>query len=61
MLLNGRGKEGVEKLKHPKVFMHYSQAIDHFYENLEDFNPKKKRRVLIMFNCIIKDMVSDKN
>ena len=41
--------------------MHYSQAIDHFYENLEDFNPKKKRRVLIMFNCIIKDMVSDKN
>ena len=60
MLINGRGKVRVEKLKNQKVFSHYSQAIDHFYENLEDFNPAKKRRLLIVFNGMITDTESDK-
>ena len=30
------------------------------YENLEDYNPTKKRRVLIVFDDMIADMESDK-
>ena len=30
------------------------------YENLEDYNPKKKRRVLIVFDDMIADMKSNK-
>ena len=37
-----------------------SQTIDDVYEHLEDYNPSKKRRVLIVFDDMIADMESDK-
>ena len=39
--------------------MDYSQTIDDFYENLEDYNRIKKRRVLILFDGMIVDMESN--
>ena len=48
------------KKKNPKAFIDYSQAIDDVYENLEDYNPKKKSRVLIVFDDMIADMESNK-
>ena len=44
LLINGREKVGIENLKNPKAFIDYSQTIDD-YENLEDYNPTRKRRV----------------
>ena len=60
MLINGREKVGIENLKNPKAFIDYSQTIDDVYENLEDYNPTKKRRVLIVFDDMIADMESNK-
>ena len=37
----------------------YSQTIDDVYENLDDYNPRKKRRVLIVFDDMIADMESN--
>ena len=51
---------GIKKLKNPKAFFDYSQKIDDVYENLEDCNPTKKRRVLIVFDNMIADMESNK-
>ena len=48
-LIIGREKVGVGILKIPKAFNNYSQTIDDVYENLEDFNPTNKKRVLIFF------------
>ena len=45
----------IENLKHPKAFIDYSQTTDDVYENLEDYNPTKKRRVLI----VVVDMIAD--
>ena len=45
-LINGREKVGIENLKNPKAFIDNLQAIDNIYENLEDYNPTKKKRVL---------------
>ena len=36
------------------------QTTDDVYENLKDFNPTKKRKVLVVFDDIIKDMESNK-
>ena len=47
-LINRREKVGIENLKNPKSFIDYSQTIDDVYKNLEDYNPTKKRRVLIV-------------
>ena len=33
-----------------KAFIHYSETIDDAYENLEDYNPRKKRKVLIVLD-----------
>ena len=44
------------KIKKSKS-IHYSQKIDDAYENLEDYNPTKKRRLLI----VKADMESNKN
>ena len=60
LLLNGRSKVAIEKLKHTKAFINYLQTINDVYENLEDKNPTKKRRVLIVFDDMIADMESNK-
>ena len=47
----------IKKLKNPIVYIDYSLTIDDVYENLEDYNPTKKRRSL---NDMIADMESNK-
>ena len=49
-------KVEIEKLKYPKVFIDYSQIVDNFYETLEDYNPTKNKKVLIVFNEMVADM-----
>ena len=53
LLIYGKERVGIEILKNPKTFIDYSQTIDDVYENLEDCNPTKKRRVLIVFDDMI--------
>ena len=60
MLINGREKVGVKKLKRPKASTDYSPKIDDVYENLEDYNLTKKRRVLIVLDDMIADMEANK-
>ena len=55
LLINGKEKLGIKKFKNSKAFINYSQAIDNVYENLEDYNPTKKR-VLIVTDDMITDM-----
>ena len=59
-LLLEEKKVGIKKLKNPKALIDYSQAIDDVYENLEDYNPTNKRRVLIASGDMIEDMESNK-
>ena len=49
----------IKKLKDPKSFIDYSQTIDDVYENLEDYNPTKKRRVLPVFDDMTVDIESN--
>ena len=60
MLINGKEKVGIKKLKTLKAFVDYSQTIDDVYENLEDYNPTKKRIVATVFNDMIADMDANK-
>ena len=60
LFINGREKVGIKRLKFPTVFIDYSQITDHVYKNLEDYNPIKKTRMLIVFDDMIADMESNK-
>ena len=53
-------KYEIKKFKNPEAFIDYSQTIDNIYKSLEDYNPTKKRRVLIVFDDMIVDMESNK-
>ena len=59
-LINGREKSGIKKLKSLKAFTDYSQKSDAVYENLEDYNLTKKRKVLIAFHDMITDVIANK-
>ena len=45
-LLINEKKVDIKKLKSPKAVIDYSQTINDVYENLEDYNLEKERRVL---------------
>ena len=60
LFINGRDKVGIENLKNPKAFIDYSQPINDIYENLEEYNPTKKQKLLIVFDDMIVDMESNK-
>ena len=60
LLIKRREKVWTEKLKKPKALIDYPQTIDDVYENLEDYNPTIKRKVLIVFDDMIADMKANK-
>ena len=60
LLINERGKVEIKELKNPKALIDYSGTIDDVYENLEDYNPTKKGKVLIVFDDMIADMDANK-
>ena len=60
MFVKGKEKVGIKNLKSPKALIDYSKTVDDVYENLEDYNPAKKRRVLIVSDYMITDMEKNK-
>ena len=59
-LINKREKVGLDHFDDPKAFMEYSDDMQDVYKNIEDYNPIKKRKVLIVFDDMIADMVNTK-
>ena len=48
LLINGTEIVGIKKIKNSKELIGYSQTIDDVYKNLELYNPRKKRKKLIV-------------
>ena len=59
-LINKRKKVGLDHFNYPKAFIEYSNHMLDFYKNIEDYNPDKKRKVLIVFDDMIADMINNK-
>ena len=57
-LIKKREKLGLNHFNDPKAFMEYSNDMQDVYENIEDYNPIKKRKVLIIFDDMIADMIN---
>ena len=60
LLIKGRKEVGIKELKNPEAFIDHSQTTDDVYENLGDYNPTKKKKVLIVFEVMIGDMEANK-
>ena len=54
-LINKREKVGSDHFDDHKAFMEYSNDMHDVYKNIEDYNPGKNRKVLIVFDDMIAD------
>ena len=59
-LINKREKVGLDHFKDPKAFIDYSNDMEDVYKNIEDCNPNKKRKILIIFYDMIADIINNK-
>ena len=58
--MNKREKVGLDHFKDRKVLMEYSNDTEDVYKNIENYNPGKKRKILIVFDDMIADMINNK-
>ena len=59
-LINKREKVGLDHFDDPKDFIEYSNDIQDVHKNIDDYNPRKKREILIVFDDMIADMINNK-
>ena len=55
LLINKRESTGLNHLNDFKIFMEYSNDMDDIYKNIEEHNPNKKHKILIVFDDLIAD------
>ena len=60
-LINKREKVGLDHYDDPKAFMGYSNDMQDVYKNIEDYNSRKNRKILIVVDDMIADMINNKN
>ena len=51
---------GIKHLNDPNKFLECSNAIDDGYENIHDYNSSRKRKILIVFDDMIADIMTNK-
>ena len=59
MIRNGENA-GIKHVNNSKAFIECSNTMDDVYENINDYNPSRKRKVLIIFDDMIADIMSNK-
>ena len=61
LLINKIESTGMKYLNDSKAFIEYSNDIDDIYQNYEEYSPNKKQKILIVFDDMIVDMLSNKS
>ena len=59
-LINKREGVAINHFNDPKAFIKYSNDIRNVYKNIDDYNPDKENKILIVFDDMIADMIHNK-
>ena len=51
---------GIKHLNDPNAFIECWNTMDDVYENIDDQNPNRKRKILIAFDGMIADIMTNK-
>ena len=60
-LINKRESTGLKHFNDPKAFIEYSNDMQDVYKNIDEYNTDKERKILIVFDDMIADMINNKN
>ena len=59
-LINICKKVGLKRFNDPKAFIEYSDDMCDVYRNIDEYNVDKDRRILIVFDDILADIIKNK-
>ena len=59
-LIKNRENVGITHVNNSNTFIRCSKTMDDVYENIDDYNPSRKRKTLIVFDDIIADIMTNK-
>ena len=59
-LIKNRENAGIKHLNDSKAFIECSNTMDDVYENINDYNPNRRRKILIVFDDMIADIMTNK-
>ena len=59
-LIKNRENAGIKHLNDSKAFIECSNTMNDVYENIDDYNLNRKRKVLIVFDDMIADIMTNK-
>ena len=59
LLINKRKSTGLKYLNDSKDFIEYSNNMNDIYKNIEEYDPNKNQKILIVFDDMIADMLNN--
>ena len=59
-MINKREDAGIKHLNDSNEFIECSNTMDDVYESIDDYNLNRKRKILIVFNDMIADIMTNK-
>ena len=60
ILIKNRKDAGIKHLNDPNSFIECSNTMNDVYENIHDYNSSRKRKILIVFDDMIADIMTNK-
>ena len=60
ILIKKREDAEIKHLNNPNAFIECSNMMDDVYENIHDYNSSRKRKILIVFDDMIADIMTNK-
>ena len=59
-LIEKRENAGIKNFNDSTAFIEYWNTMNDVYSNIDDYNPKRKRKILIAFDDMIADIMTNK-
>ena len=59
-MIKKREYAGLKHANNPHAFIECSNTMDDVYENINDYNPFRKRKKIIVFDDMIPDIITNK-
>ena len=60
IVIKKRENAGIKHLNDPNAFIECSNTMDDVYENINDYNSSRKRKIVIVFDDMIADIMKNK-
>ena len=59
-LIKNRENAGIKHVNDGNAFVEYSNTMDDVYKNIDDYNPTRRKKILIVFDDMIAEIMTNK-